>query len=113
MSESDLDRYASIFDIDQTTHRIGGYPEITQHDDLEVTAELVSHGIRGNSDGRRDAERRGIGAGAGDWRLLLQVDSQEDAGMMWHDVGRLFFMIREQDLNALTFDRAWMDIQSS
>lgn len=112
LSESELDRYSSLFNIDQTTHRIGGYPEIIQNDDLELTAELVSHGIYcGNATGYNKS--RELGAGAVNWRLLLQIDTQEEAGMYWHDVGRLFFMMREQDLESLSFDRAWMDLQSS
>lgn len=112
LTESDLDKYASVFDIDQTTHRIGGYPEIIQHDDLEMTAEVVSHGIRGDLDAE-SVRRRGWDKGVADWRLLLQIDSQEEAGMMWHDVGRLFFMIREMDLENFRFDQAWMDMQCS
>jgi uncharacterized protein YwqG len=114
LSESNLDKYASLFNIDQTTHRIGGYPEIIQGDDLELTSELVLHGIPcGDAAGYQYGRIHGLGAGATDWRLLMQIDSQEEAGMMWHDVGRLFFMMREQDLENLRFDQAWMGMQSS
>jgi uncharacterized protein YwqG len=90
----------------------GGFPETVQNNDLELTAELVSHGIYcGNPKGYREGKSRGLGAGAADWRLLLQLDSEEDAGMMWGDLGRLYFMIREEDLKTLSFNRAWMDMQ--
>jgi uncharacterized protein YwqG len=44
---------------------------------------------------------------------ILQIDSQEKAGMSWHDSGRLFFMMRLMNIENLHFDRAWMDIHSS
>jgi len=46
-----------------------------------------------------------------DWRLLLQVNSVEDAGMMWGDAGMLYFMIRADDLAARRFDRVWLTLQ--
>jgi uncharacterized protein YwqG len=42
---------------------------------------------------------------AHDWRLLLQVDSDSNAGMMWGDAGRVYFWIRDEDLRAARFDQ--------
>lgn len=104
--------YAQLFAGDGPVHRIGGHPNLIQNNDLEMTAELVSHGVNcGDSNAVRAAKSRGLGAGAAEWRLLLQLGSEEDAGMMWGDVGKLFFMIRESDLKALRFERVWMDWQ--
>ncbi|MCR8632194.1 YwqG family protein [Paenibacillus radicis (ex Xue et al. 2023)] len=33
--------------------------------------------------------------GVSDWKLLLQIDSEEEIGMMWGDAGRIYFWIRE------------------
>lgn len=44
-------------------------------------------------------------------RLLLQVDSEERAGMMWGDAGRIYFWIREADLRARNFDGVRVDSQ--
>lgn len=74
---------------DESVHRIGGHPNLVQYGQLEFTGD----------------------AGAADWRLLLQLDSEKDAGMMWGDQGRLYFMIREQDLKSLSFEKTWMDWQ--
>jgi hypothetical protein len=44
-------------------------------------------------------------------RLLLQVESDNNAGMMWGDAGLLYFWIRDQDLRAAVFDRTWTILQ--
>jgi uncharacterized protein YwqG len=50
-------------------------------------------------------------AGSMDWHLLLQVDSEQAAGMMWGDVGRLYYWIRSKDLKAGNFDNVWLVLQ--
>ena len=112
LNGSESDAYSRLFVRDGSAHRIGGYPEAVQNGDLGLTAELVSHGIYcGDSRGFREGKSRGLEAGAANWRLLLQLDSDEDAGMMWGDVGRLYFMIREEDLKTLSFNRVWMGME--
>jgi uncharacterized protein YwqG len=81
--------FAQVCASNGSVHRIGGHPNLVQYSQLEFTG----------------------GAGATDWRLLLQLDSENDAGMVWGDQGRLYFMIREQDLKSLSFEKAWMDWQ--
>lgn len=46
-----------------------------------------------------------------DWELLLRVDSDENANMMWGDVGRLYYLIRRQDLELRAFEKAWLIFQ--
>ncbi|MGA2218181.1 MAG: YwqG family protein [Terracidiphilus sp.] len=112
LSESELDAYGQLFAVEGSAHRIGGYPDAVQNDDFGLTAELVSHGVNcGSSRAYREGKSRGLGAGADDWRLLLQLDSEDDAGMIWGDAGRLYFVAREQDLKAFSFDRVWMGMQ--
>jgi uncharacterized protein YwqG len=83
--------FAQVYASDGSVHRIGGHPNLVQYGQLEFTGD----------------------AGAPDWRLLLQLDSENDTGMMWGDQGRLYFMIRERDLKSLSFEKAWMDWQCS
>jgi uncharacterized protein YwqG len=40
-----------------------------------------------------------------DWILLLQVDSNDETGMMWLDSGRLYFWINKNDLHNKRFDK--------
>ncbi|WP_340643694.1 YwqG family protein [Phenylobacterium sp.] len=82
-------------------HQIGGYPAPVQSDDMEAECENI-------------ARRLGHGGGdPADWRLLLQLDTDEDVGMMWYDVGSLYFWIREQDARAGDFSKVWVILQSN
>ncbi|MFI1970454.1 hypothetical protein BLA24_27115 [Streptomyces cinnamoneus] len=45
------------------------------------------------------------------WTLLAQIDSDDDADMMWGDCGALYWLIRPEDLAALRFDRALFTMQ--
>jgi uncharacterized protein YwqG len=97
---------------DYLIHKLLGYPDPIQNE-MQTECQLVSHGIYcGNADGYRDPRAETLRPGANDWRLLLQVDSEEDrAGMMWGDVGRVYFWIRDEDLRARNFDRTWCILQ--
>jgi uncharacterized protein YwqG len=92
-------------------HRVGGYPDCIQ-DDPKLEAHLVSHGLYcGNASGYKTGREQGLFPGASNWELLLQVDSEEKAGMSWGDVGRLYFLIHKKDLEQRYFDKAWMVFQ--
>jgi uncharacterized protein YwqG len=43
--------------------------------------------------------------------LLLQLDSDDDARMMWGDVGKLYFWLPEEALAARRFDEMTMELQ--
>jgi uncharacterized protein YwqG len=80
-------------------HQIGGYAAPVQNDTMEVECQDIAGRL-----GHR-------GGSAADWRLLLQIDTDDEAGMMWGDVGSLYFWIREQDARAGDFSRVWMILQ--
>jgi uncharacterized protein YwqG len=89
-------------------HRLLGHPDHVQGD-MQVECQLVTNGLEwGAPSGYRDPRAVSLRPGAGDWRLLLQVDSEEAAGMMWGDAGRVYFWIRREDLLARDFDRSWL-----
>lgn len=48
-----------------------------------------------------------------DWELLLQVDCDPDAKINWPGSGRVYYMIRRQDLAQRAFDRTWFVLQST
>jgi uncharacterized protein YwqG len=58
---------------------------------------------------RRYQEARArYGAEAQDWQLLLLVDSEQGTGILWGDVGQLYYVIRKDDLRQRKFENAWM-----
>jgi uncharacterized protein YwqG len=98
---------------DLPVHRLLGDPQPIQGD-MQLECQLVSNGLycgdpSGYSDPRADVLRHG----AVDWRLLLQIDSDDDAGMMWGDVGRIYYWMRRDDLAARAWDAAWLILQCS
>lgn len=106
-----LDLRASLSG-DELIHKMLGYPDPVQNE-MQMECQLVSNGIYcGDADGYKNPRAEALRPGATDWRLLLQIDSEEDrAGMMWGDVGRLYFWIREQDLRRRDFDGVWCILQ--
>jgi uncharacterized protein YwqG len=94
----------------EPVHQVGGYPRPVQGDDMEAQCQSVTEGLYlGDTGGSKTSER--MSSSATDWRLLLQIDTDEDAGMMWGDTGTLYFWIREQDARAKDFSRVWMILQ--
>jgi hypothetical protein len=92
-------------------HQVGGHPWWVQND-ARLEAQLVSHGLyRGNSRGYENPKARKLKAGATEWNLLWQIGSDDAAGFMWGDAGNLYLLIRDEDLRARDFDKAWLGLQ--
>lgn len=81
-------------------HQIGGLPGAIQFDTMERECHAIWREL-GNA-----------GGDASDWRLLLQLDTDPNADMMWFDMGRLYFWVREQDARAGDFSNVWAILQS-
>jgi uncharacterized protein YwqG len=95
----------------RAVHQMLGHSRNVQGD-MQLEAQLVSHGLYcGDETGYRDPRAAALGAGAADWLLLLQVDSDEDAGLAWGDAGTLYVWIRAEDLRTRRFDRTWTGLQ--
>jgi uncharacterized protein YwqG len=93
-------------------HQVWGFPDPIQGDEMELECQLVSHGLYcGDSSGYLSREAAALREGAKDWRLLLQIDTDEDLGVTWGDGGILYFWIREEDARAGRFDQAWAVLQ--
>ncbi|MBX9803739.1 MAG: DUF1963 domain-containing protein [Caulobacteraceae bacterium] len=99
---------------DGPRHQVGGFPGPIQGDAMELEAQLASNGVyMGGPDSYSDDRIAALEPGAADWRLLLQIDSDDAAGIMWGDTGTLYVWVREQDARMGDFSRVWMIIQSS
>jgi uncharacterized protein YwqG len=93
-------------------HQIGGFPDPVQTDEMELECQLVSNGLYcGDTSGYLSGRAKELRDGAKDWRLLLQIDSDDDLGVMWGDGGLLYFWIRDDDARASRFDQAWVVLQ--
>jgi uncharacterized protein YwqG len=93
------------------SNRCLGFPDEIQ-DDMQLEAQLVTHGLYvGDPSGYEDPRAAELARGAASWRLLFQIDSHEELGMYWGDVGRIYYWIREQDLRSRSFDAAWLILQ--
>ncbi|UPL51117.1 YwqG family protein [Hymenobacter sublimis] len=110
LTESEQD---NLFGLEEgNTNKLFGHADTIQGS-MELECELVTNGIYcGDPSGYASPQAKALEPNAGNWRLLLQVDSNEDeCGMMWGDAGRLYFWIREQDLKTQNFDASWVILQ--
>jgi uncharacterized protein YwqG len=89
---------------DAPRHRLLGHPDQLQGD-MQRECELVSKGLTWDDVNYREMTE------ATNWWLLLQVDSDENTGMMWGDVGRIYYWIKEEDLRSCNFDDVCMIVQ--
>lgn len=92
------------------THRVLGHPQPVQGD-MQLECQLVTNGIfAGSPGGYGDPRVKDLEAGAQDWLLLYQADSDDDAGFDF-GLGRLYYWIRSDDLVARRFEKAWFVFQ--
>ena len=93
-------------------HQIGGYPDPMQADQMEHECQLVSNGLYcGDSTGYEDPKAKELESGISDWRLLFQMDTDDDFNIMWGDAGLIYFWIRKQDAIEKSFEKTWLILQ--
>jgi len=102
----------SGIDEDALDHHFLGHPQLVQND-MRGECQLVADGIYcGDPSGYQSERAKELLRDVSDWRLLLQVDTDEEGpGWMWGDTGRIYFWIRRQDLAARMFERSWLILQ--
>lgn len=92
-------------------HRVGGHPAWIQSDDREYAAVAAIGGSMATPEQAQASRARLAPGAAAEWNLLWQFDSDDEAGFMWGDVGRLYLLARDADVRAGRFDRAWLIMQ--
>jgi uncharacterized protein YwqG len=112
LDERENDAYFDMLGVlNDTRHRCLGHPDQIQAD-MRLEAQLVTNGLYvGDPAGYEDPRAEELAKGVHAWRLLLQVDSDEDREMYWGDVGRIYYWIREADLRRGAFDATWLILQ--
>jgi uncharacterized protein YwqG len=88
-------------------NRLFGHSDTIQ-DDMHLQCALMANGVPSIDDPRAGA----LAKTALDWQLLLQVDSDEHAGMKWASAGMLYFWIEREKLSARHFENTWLVLQS-
>jgi len=119
-SDSEMDAYFELMEGSEGPYRQGredGFHHLLGHSqnvqaDMQLEAQLVTNGLYcGDATGYRDPRAKGLESGAADWKLLLQLDTDDAAGFMWGDCGTLYYWIRKQDLAEREFGQVWMGLQ--
>lgn len=114
-SDAESDRYSELAEGvigDEAKHQVGGFPAPVQRDEMELECQLVTNGLYcGDPRGYKDPRAAALESGAADWKLLFQMDSDDDLGVMWGDAGMIYFWIREQAAARGKFEECWLILQ--
>jgi uncharacterized protein YwqG len=115
--ESDLDRLCHDENLQNAMthlsgHQILGKTEGVQHsyESMQLQCQFVSNGIYMGGGGGPvfdEFKAKQLESGISDWRLLLELGSDDNAGLDWTEWGRLYFWIREEDLLHSHFHNVW------
>lgn len=95
---------------DATTslHQLLGHTYPVQNSDILIEASVASQPpYRGLSESYAAELAQAARREAGDWMLLLQLDTDDRTSWMWGDMGMVYFVIRREDLARLDYSRAW------
>ncbi len=115
MNDAEFDEFIEIRNDlygDFPHHQMGGYPNPIQGNEMELECQFASNGIYcGNTSAYEDPRAKELGKDAAEWQLLLQIDSDDDLGVMWGDLGMIYFWIRRDDARNLKFENAWLILQ--
>ena len=113
LTEGEQDAYFHIFEdlIDpRPHHKLLGHAGQWQND-MQLDCQLVSNGLSVGARWQAGPRRDALEPGASDWRLLLRVDTDENAGMQWGDLGSLYYWIKRSSLKSRSFDDVWLFLQ--
>jgi uncharacterized protein YwqG len=117
LEQSERDAYYDFFEVchEQETssskHQLLGHPDQLQGD-MQLQSQLVSHGLYcGNASGYQNPQAKVFANHASEWQLLLQIDSDDNSGMMWGDSGHIYYWIKKSDLQRKVFDNMWVILQ--
>ena len=88
-------------------HRFGGHPLQIQGN-MQTECALLTNGF--DLSAWNEAVER-LNSDAANWLLLLQIASDDRAGMMWGDVGNLYVWIHRDALRARRFEEARVIMQ--
>jgi uncharacterized protein YwqG len=109
LSHSEPDSEADLEQESQPIHQLLGFSYNIQGD-MQLECQMVANGIN-YGDGINDSEAKVAAENAAEWRLLFQVDSDDDLNIMFGDCGMIYYWIQESALQQKRFDQAWTILQ--
>lgn len=90
-----------------------GYSDNIQGD-MTLECQLVSNGLFcGDATGYNSPKRKELEVNKDQWKLLFQLESidEENFQLYFGDMGRLYFYIKEDDLQEGNFSNTWFSLQ--
>jgi uncharacterized protein YwqG len=123
MSASDKDAYIQFVELIEgqpeldwryaSNHKVLGWSNNVQAP-MEEQCALVTSGIYcGGPEGYNSPEAQKIMSEPNEWVQLLEIGTDDEAGMMWGDMGTLFLWIKQSDLEYRSFENTWLILQCS
>lgn len=103
--------WEEIYD-DGNINKVLGYSDNIQNE-MELECEFVTNGLYCGKSWPTSQKARELEPNAKNWQLLLQIDSNDESGMMWGDAGRIYVWIKKDDLLNRNFDKSWFILQYS
>jgi uncharacterized protein YwqG len=91
-------------------HQLLGHPNTLQ-DDMRIQCQLAANGVS-MANAASDPRTAALSAGAAGWRLLLQLDSDDRAGIRWPDSGMLYYWIEQTALARHDVGNVWAVLQT-
>lgn len=93
-------------------YRLLGHPALMQND-MREKCQLVTNGLYcGDETGWEDPRAGALLTAAKEWQLLLQLDTDETSPRWdWGLSGRLYFWIKQSDLERANFEAVWVVLQ--
>lgn len=111
-TDEEQDTYLELTIEGQMT-KLLGYADSIQGD-MEEECQMVTNGLYvGDTTGHNDPRAEELRKDAANWILLFQLDSIDKAGMMWGDLGRVYFWMKKEDLESRKFEKSWCVLQCS
>jgi uncharacterized protein YwqG len=115
LTSEESDKFFDISEVpyeEMPKHQVSGSPAPVQGDTMELECQLASNGLYcGNPEGYKDPRVPSLTPGAANWRLLFQIDSDDDLGVMWGDCGTIYYWVEEQEARVGNFSNAWLVLQ--
>jgi uncharacterized protein YwqG len=115
LTEEEFDEYCNTRDAifqGKPKHQVSGFPWPVQGDDMEFECQLVASGLYcGDGSGYEDRRAKLLSADAANWRLLLQLDTDDELGVMWGDAGLIYYWVEEERAKKGDFSNAWLVLQ--